>query len=565
VPTDIIGQWHYNVGCTSLPKHLMDESIKPIKIFLSYAHRDDEYRQELMVQLSSLLNRKLVEIWHDRQILAGSDWATDISQSLELADIILFLVSADFIDSKYCYGIEMARAIEREQAQTARAIPVIIRYCDWQPTPLGKLQALPRDGRPVAAWGNKPWDEPLLLVVKEIEKVAKDIQVQRRSGWLAAQKAQAIVEFKEFAVGHYRDGVLLPAERTLLNLKQRELLLTAPEVDEILGAIEAEIQQHQANLEIYRSTVIAELQGVKELTVDRRRALQQVQEALGISFSEAEELEQQVVAELRERYFQFEVVTFDGQGGELSRVQQQAEFFAEILGDLTSLEMVKIPGGRFQMGSLLNQGRDDEWPRHEVQVPEFWMGKYPVTQAQWRYVAALPPEQMELEANPARFEGDNRPVENVSWNQLIEFCQRLSRKTGKEYRLPSEAEWEYACRAKTLTNFYFGDALTPKLANYGQEMKGTTDVGIYLPNAFGLYDMHGNVWEWCADGWHNSYENAPVDGSAWIDSNSSMYILRGGSWFGNPFNCRSAYRYRYFIDYYYFNVGFRVVYAPART
>jgi TIR domain len=94
VPTDIIGQWHYNVGCTSLPKTLMDESIKPIKIFLSYAHRDDEYRQELMVQLSSLLNRKLVEIWHDRQILAGSDWATDINQNLESADIILFLVSA---------------------------------------------------------------------------------------------------------------------------------------------------------------------------------------------------------------------------------------------------------------------------------------------------------------------------------------------------------------------------------------------------------------------------------------------------------------------------------------
>jgi TIR domain len=285
----------------------MDESIKPIKIFLSYAHRDDEYRQELMVQLSSLLNRKLVEIWHDRQILAGSDWATDISQSLESADIILFLVSADFIDSKYCYGIEMARAIEREQAQTARAIPIIIRYCDWQPTPLGKLQALPCDGRPVAAWGNKPWDEPLFSVVKEIERVAKDIQVQRRSGWLAAQKAQAIVEFKVFATDHYRDGVLLPAERTLLNLKQRELLLTAAEVNEILSSIEAEVQQHQANLEIYRSTVMAELQGVEGLSVDRRRALQQVQEALAVSPLEAEELERQVMAELQ-RYFRFELI-----------------------------------------------------------------------------------------------------------------------------------------------------------------------------------------------------------------------------------------------------------------
>jgi formylglycine-generating enzyme required for sulfatase activity len=303
------------------------------------------------------------------------------------------------------------------------------------------------------------------------------------------------------------------------------------------------------------------------LSVDRRRALHRVQEALAVSPSEAEELERQVVAELvaRRQYFSFEVVAFDGQGRELSRVQEQSEFFVEKLGDQASLEMVKIPGGRFQMGSLLNQGRDDEWPRHEVQVPEFWMGKYPVTQAQWRYVAALPPEQMELEANPARFEGDNRPVENVSWNQSIEFCQRLSRKTGREYRLSSEAEWEYACRAKTLTNFYFGDVLIPKLANYGREMKGTTDVGIYLPNAFGLYDMHGNVWEWCADGWHNSYENAPVDGSAWIDLNSSAYILRGGSWIGDPNYCRSACRLRNDTDGYDDGVGFRVVYAPART
>jgi formylglycine-generating enzyme required for sulfatase activity len=357
---------------------------------------------------------------------------------------------------------------------------------------------------------------------------------------------------------------LLPAERTLLNLKQRELLLTDAEVNEILGAIEAEIQQHQANLEIYRSTVMAELQGVKGLSVDRRRALQQVQEALGVSSSEAEELERQVMAELQ-RYFRFEVVTFDGEGGELSRVQQRAEFFVENLGDLTSLEMVKIPDGKFQMGSLPNQGYDYERPRHEVQIPEFWMGKYPVTQAQWRSVAALPPEQMELEVNPSVFEGDNQPVENVSWNQSIEFCQRLSRKTGKKYRLPSEAEWEYACRAKTLTNFYFGDALTPKLANYGREMKGTTDVGIYLPNAFGLYDMHGNVWEWCADGWHDSYKNAPIDGSAWVNPGNSKCVLRGGSWVLNPLNCRSAYRSGVNSDVYNFLVGFRVVYSPART
>jgi formylglycine-generating enzyme required for sulfatase activity len=342
--------------------------------------------------------------------------------------------------------------------------------------------------------------------------------------------------------------------------------LTDGEVREILGAIEAGIQQHQANLEIYRSTVMAELQGVEELNVDRRRALQRVQDALMVSSSEAEGLEQQVMAELR-RYFRFEVVTFDGQGGELSRVPERAEFFAEKLGDLISLEMVKIPGGKFQMGSLPDQGDDDERPRHEVQVPEFWMGKYLVTQAQWRYVVALPPEQIELKANPSRFDGDNRPVERVMWNQAIEFCQRLSQKTGNEYRLPSEAEWEYACRAKTLTDFYFGDALNSKLANYAMNVGETTNVGIYLPNAFGLYDMHGNVWEWCQDCCHSDYKGAPQDGSAWITNDvdeGSYKVLRGGSWGSIPRDCRSAVRSYNHPDSRNGNVGFRVV-SRART
>jgi formylglycine-generating enzyme required for sulfatase activity len=195
------------------------------------------------------------------------------------------------------------------------------------------------------------------------------------------------------------------------------------------------------------------------------------------------------------------------------------------------------------------------------------MGKYLVTQAQWRYVVALPPEQIELKANPSRFDGDNRPVERVMWNQAIEFCQRLSQKTGNEYRLPSEAEWEYACRAKTLTDFYFGDALNSKLANYAMNVGETTNVGIYLPNAFGLYDMHGNVWEWCQDCCHSDYKGAPQDGSAWITNDvdeGSYKVLRGGSWNSNPRSCRSAVRSDTYPGIRYDYVGFRVV-SRART
>jgi formylglycine-generating enzyme required for sulfatase activity len=149
--------------------------------------------------------------------------------------------------------------------------------------------------------------------------------------------------------------------------------------------------------------------------------------------------------------------------------------------------------------------------------------------------------------------------------------------TNKNHRLPSEAEWEYACRAGTTTPFCFGETITTKLANYNgntyaNEQVGslrgeTTPVNQFSSNAFGLYDVHGNVWEWCTDHWHNNYQQAPRDCSAWIDPNSinSNYVLRGGSWFDDPNGCRSACRNWGGTDFYNHDVGFRVVYAPART
>ena len=169
-------------------------------------------------------------------------------------------------------------------------------------------------------------------------------------------------------------------------------------------------------------------------------------------------------------------------------------------------------------------------------IQPFCLGKYAVTQAQWRAIAALPQINRELNPDPSGFKGDNRPVEWVSWLEAVECCDRLSRQTGRSYRLPSEAEWEYACRAGTTTPFHFGETMTTELANYcgedrdigGRLYKGaygvgpqgayrqeTTAVGSFaVANAFGLFDMHGNVWEWCLDHWHENYQGAPTDGSA---------------------------------------------------
>ena len=175
------------------------------------------------------------------------------------------------------------------------------------------------------------------------------------------------------------------------------------------------------------------------------------------------------------------------------------------------------------------------------------------------------------------FKGDKLPVESVSWDNAVEFCERLSRKTKRKYRLPSEAEWEYACRAGTTTPFYFGETITTDLVNYdgnytyagapkGEYCQKTTPVGQFPPNGFGLYDMHGQVWEWCADHWHNSYDGAPKDATIWLSSDEANYkLLRGGSWYNYPELCRCA--NRDFNRRAVFNnlIGFRVVCGVPRT
>jgi formylglycine-generating enzyme required for sulfatase activity len=279
--------------------------------------------------------------------------------------------------------------------------------------------------------------------------------------------------------------------------------------------------------------------------------------------------------------FEFDVVTISLEKGGLFGLgapqvktrsrRATAEYRREDLGSGVSLDLVMIPGGSFQMGSPAGQGHDSERPQHKVAVKSFLMGRYPVTQEQWRWVAALPKIVRDLNADPSHFKGSNRPVEHVNWDDATEFCQRLSKHTKRVYRLPSEAEWEYACRAGTTTAFHFGETLTSDLANYdanytygfgakGQTRRKTTNIGSFPANAFGLHDMHGNVWEWCQDYWHDNYGGAPVDGSAWLSSDENdTGLLRGGTWSNTPDGCRSASRSRYARNRRFSLHGFRVV------
>lgn len=263
----------------------------------------------------------------------------------------------------------------------------------------------------------------------------------------------------------------------------------------------------------------------------------------------------------------------------LYRYKRTNKSYTEDLGNGVKLTLMLIPAGEFMMGAPEDGPESNDWerPQHRVQLSSFLLGRYLVTQAQWGVVAGY--ERVEdLDPDPSEFKGDNRPVEQVSWDDAQEFCQRLSAKTGKVYCLPSEAQWEYACRAGTETPFHFGEAIWPDLANYDTERSyngsptakrrgETTEVGSFPANDWGLHDMHGNVLEWCEDDYHSSYEGAPDDGSAWIDSDrtETRRVLRGGSWNYHPRNCRSAYRLNNPRDYRNYDFGFRVCCVPPRT
>jgi formylglycine-generating enzyme required for sulfatase activity len=277
----------------------------------------------------------------------------------------------------------------------------------------------------------------------------------------------------------------------------------------------------------------------------------------------------------------------------LKRRTKTAKYFTQEIRNGLSISMVQIPGGSFMMGSPeTEEGQEsNESPRHQVTLPTFFMGKNPVTQSQWRSVVSkIAQVKRKIDPDPSHFKGDDLPVERVSWLDTEEFCLRLSILSDRKYRLPTETEWEYACRAGTTMPFHFGETIGSDIANYRARDwkldKTTTYLGKYGPgelgkfremttpsssfklaNRFGLYDMHGNVCEWCMDHWHDSYNGAPEDGSAWLDLNAqqdAQRVLRGGSWYNAPVYCRSASRGRSDPENRYTYIGFRLV-SPARV
>ena len=266
--------------------------------------------------------------------------------------------------------------------------------------------------------------------------------------------------------------------------------------------------------------------------------------------------------------FSFSVPELTKTGARRNLGNASASFYSDNLG-AANLEMVEIRGGKFLMGSdatevdiafadaqtyndeVSREVLTAEMPQHLVNVPGFFMGKYEVTQAQWRAVMG------DLPDIPDNFRGDNLPVVGVGWKEANQFCDQLSTMTGRNYRLPSEAEWEYAAKAGGESRFGFGENINANFVNFagifpfengqkGEYREKTTPVGQFkVANNFGLFDMQGNIWEWTADYWHDDYNNAPTDGNAWDDAQADHEVervVRGGSWESIANNCRSTSR-----------------------
>ena len=588
-----------------------------VKLFISYSHRDETLREQLDKHLAPLKGRKVIEAWHDRQIQAGMNWADKIDDNLNQADIILLLVSPDFVASNYCFNIELKQAMKRHENGEAIVVPVILEPCDWSWLPFSKLQAFPKDAKAITTWENK--NEAFLDVAKGIRKVAQDLFEQRQQK--LEQKKAAREQYLKKVEEALSDGkISLAAGHTLEELRE-VLKLTREEAEEIETHAFEPWKKYEQNLRRYEKTVREYIQYEYPFSDETKKELKLRQRDLGIKTEDVEKISQPILAEAEAKYqeelkkeeaerqqqqkpeklkqlelkkqpeqedvvkisqpilakaeakyqeklkkeeaekslssislqvFEFDVVTLDVSGRKVKPDKSKAEYFTEDLGNGVTLDMVAIPGGKFLMGS------PKEFftvPQHFVTVPPFFIGKYQVTQKQWRVIAKQPKLERELNPDPSHFKGDNRPVESISWYDAVEFCARLSRKTGREYQLPSEAQWEYACRAGTTTPFHFGETITHEVVNckrnlamsiIGLFVGETTEVGSFeIANAFGLYDMHGNVSELCADHWHKNYKGAPTDGSAWLSENKNQsHLVRGGSWDYDAGKCRSASRLR---------------------
>ncbi len=433
--------------------------------------------------------------------------------------------------------------------------------CNWNlqayPFPMGWIPDIVQKENHRLAWAKQQWTA-LKLAQEQLKQVKMQLeQANQRASQIKSQFEQSHQEQISLAETLRKQEARLAQLQEQLNQSTREMVQLRTELDGIKQERSQSAYTDATTIPLFSPSPLARSQNH---TVRPDFKLQKAS----------------VLIQLQE--FSFEVVMVNQWGELLHRYNSKAQYFKEQLSNNVFLDMIYIPGGTFVMGSPEDEESREihEGPQHRVTIQPFYLSRFPITQAQWRAIAQLPQVNRYLNPDPSNFKSPGLPVEMISWHDAVEFCTRLTQLTGHNYRLPSEAEWEFACRAGTTTPFHFGETIASNLANYdgsytygsgteGPYRQQTTPVGSFqVANSFGISDLHGNVWEWCADSWHENYHQAPSDGSIWqMDQSNNRRVLRGGAWYCLPGLCRSAQRHWDEADHAGSGTGFRVVYFSA--
>jgi sulfatase modifying factor 1 len=516
---------------------------RPVRVFVAYAHKDAEYRDELVKTLKPWLRQGLVELWADNKLLGGHIWDQKIKEALERADLILILMSRDAIASDYIHSVEMKGALERQQQGTARVVPVLIRLCAWKKTGLGHLQAIPRGELPIAE--NPSFDGAWEGVREELEHVIEELRVMISQSPAVAEPPS--VPTRVEAPPARTTAVKPEAQPNVAGLPAAE----TPDHARLAKAVphppaEPPIAPIDRKTLRSRSWAVGGLLMallIIEVAIWKINAPSAPANLVLKPFSEKELTPSTIVPQQPSRN--------PAAGPSLTPGAKPDDWT-----DKAGLSYARILPGKFQMGASKDDAdaEADEKPQHEVEITKaFWIARTPVTVGAYRKFAEATHGRMP--AKPAFPQGDTHPVVNVSWNDAIAYCQWA----GAGGRLPTEAEWEYAARGGSGKPRY-GDL--NKIAWYSDNSRGATHpVGELEPNGYGLYDTLGNVWQWCGD-WYDVkyYQSGP---GPWRNpqgpSTGDQRALRGGSWYDVARGARVSYRNRYLPDYRYGNLGFRCV------
>lgn len=568
-----------------------------IKIFIAYAREDREFLDDLKKHLTPLCrSNKDLSIWDDGEIKSGTKWEDEIKTHLNEANIILLLVSANALASDYFYNKEMEDALKRHQKNEVSVIPIILSDCLWNETPLKNLQVLPTDGKPISKWHHK--DEAYTEIVIEISRnigivekgylqEQEDFELIVSTGQDTVKMRQSNPLFKYFIVValcaflfaflpiiySFKDSVIeYIKNNTSKNVGKQKL--TQQEYTNLMNLmLEAsrlhEDDEYQQAITLYDKIIKNKLYAKykEEANKGKERSLKEKEEKDDIEEEYMRLMEKAISCMNSDKHLEAEKIYQAAlvlkEGGTEARMG--LDICKKVRGENKKIiesisnNMVDIDGGTFEMGCIDNHRcHYDEKPIHKVAVDDFKISKYEVTQEQWEAVMGKKPDSLYFKCNKC-------PVERVSWYKIHNFIAKLNEMTDGKFRLPTEAEWEFAAIGgiEGKEYKYSGSNDIEDVAWYGDNSDGRTHmIGLKSPNELGLYDMTGNVFEWCSDWYGSDYyahspKNAPKGKKKGV-----LRVVRGGNWKIGDDLCRVVSRYKYPPNDINYGIGFRLAQTP---